>query len=74
MHDARSLVPQDQGRRRSRVAARQDGVVERGDAGGRDADKDPAISHNGLGQVHQFQVPVPGERFGTHGSHLYSSS
>src|SRR4029077_21217731 len=68
-YDARSLVAQDQGRRRSRVAARQYSVVERGDACGGDTDKDSLISQRGSWYLDELQVSVSGERLRPHRFH-----
>src|SRR6266478_3773396 len=53
-HDTRSLVPQYQRLRRSWVAAGQDGVVQRADAGCCDPDEYPPIS-----PARSFRPPHP---------------
>ncbi len=68
-HDARSLVPQYQRGRRSWVAAREYGVVQRADAGGCDPDEDSPVGTSRSRHLHQLQASVPGERLGADGSH-----
>jgi hypothetical protein len=56
LDDAGALVAEHQRRLGSRVSTRQDRVIERGDAGGRDADQYPVLCRLRLGQ---FDLPQP---------------
>src|SRR2546425_356572 len=64
-----ALIPQYQRRRRSRVPARQDGVVQWGDACCCDPDKYPPISPTRSWHLDQLQPSVPRERLRAHRSH-----
>src|SRR2546427_424331 len=70
---ARALVAEYQRRLGPRVSARQNRVIERRDAGGREPDQYPSVRHRRFWNLHQLQILVAAESFCSHCTHdVYS--